>query len=73
MTNDTRPMCPGWGPSPRSRCGHIVHLGYCRCPNCDHVYSLSLIDAALRHPYYANFRHLYPDHPAVAGAKEARP
>jgi hypothetical protein len=51
-----RPCCPGWGPTPRSRCERPVHPGYSRCPWCDRVYSRELLDAALAHPQNASFR-----------------
>jgi hypothetical protein len=60
MTRDrfNRPLCPGWGPTPNSRCGRPVHPGYSRCPYCDRPYSRELLAAALEHPQNESFRRL---------------
>jgi len=54
-----RPLCPGWGPTPNSRCGIPVHPGYTRCPKCDRPYTPALLEAALAHPQNASFRGMH--------------
>ncbi len=58
-TNDNLPRCPGWGPTPRGRCGRLVHPGYRRCPWCDRPYTSALLEAALALPENESFRGLH--------------